>query len=57
VIGTGGVSGLLIRASGDLPVDIPRAPARETARRELSKRMYHENDPNLLERALDHFWE
>ncbi len=36
---------------------IPRDPAREAARRELSKRMYHENDPSLLERALNAFWE
>ncbi|MFJ2175596.1 DUF4129 domain-containing protein [Streptomyces sp. NPDC087851] len=43
----------LIRASGDLPVDTSRVPAREAAERELSKPMYHENDPNLLERALD----
>ena len=43
----------LIHASGDLPVDTSRVPAREAAERELSKPMYHENDPNLLERALD----
>ncbi|MFC5801660.1 DUF4129 domain-containing protein [Streptomyces formicae] len=47
---------LLIRAD-DAPVDIPRVPAREAAERELSKPMYHESDPNLLERALDRFWE
>ncbi|WP_406096389.1 DUF4129 domain-containing protein [Streptomyces sp. NBC_01013] len=46
----------LIRASGDIPVDIPRVPAREAARHELSKPMYHENDPNPLQRALDHLW-
>jgi hypothetical protein len=44
---------LLLRASGDLPVDTSRDPAREAAERELTKPMYHENDPNLLERALD----
>ncbi|MFD5746052.1 DUF4129 domain-containing protein [Streptomyces sp. NPDC127033] len=43
----------LIRTSSDLPVDISRIPAREAAERELSKPVYHENDPNLLERALD----
>ncbi|MGV9757868.1 DUF4129 domain-containing protein [Streptomyces tricolor] len=44
--------------SGDEPpVTIPRDPAREAARRELSKRMYHENDPGLLQRALDAFWD
>jgi hypothetical protein len=38
-------------------VTIPRDPAREAARRELSKRMYHENDPSLFQRALNAFWE
>ncbi|WP_137989027.1 DUF4129 domain-containing protein [Streptomyces vilmorinianum] len=41
----------------DIPLDIPRVPAREAAERELSKPMYHENDPSLLERGLDRFWE
>ncbi|MEU3529703.1 DUF4129 domain-containing protein [Streptomyces sp. NPDC038707] len=36
---------------------IPRDPAREAARRELSKRMYHENDPSWFQRALDAFWD
>ncbi|MEU2115100.1 DUF4129 domain-containing protein [Streptomyces sp. NPDC016459] len=45
------------RADGDVPVDISRVPAREAAERELSKPMYHENDPNLLQRGLDRFWE
>ncbi|WWR54018.1 DUF4129 domain-containing protein [Streptomyces sp. SCSIO 30461] len=50
---------LLIRADDgtDPPVDIPRGPAREAAERELSKPMYHQNDPNLLQRGLDRFWE
>ncbi|GGS52678.1 DUF4129 domain-containing protein [Streptomyces violaceus] len=39
------------------PLTTPRDPAREAARRELSKRMYHENDPSLFQRALDAFWE
>ncbi|MFF8730152.1 DUF4129 domain-containing protein [Streptomyces sp. NPDC015171] len=44
--------------SGDEPpVTIPRDPAREAARRELSKGMYHENDPGLLQRALNAFWD
>ncbi|MFJ8733860.1 DUF4129 domain-containing protein [Streptomyces bauhiniae] len=44
--------------SGDEPpVTVPRDPAREAARRELAKRMYHENDPSLLQRALNAFWE
>ncbi|MEU3655061.1 DUF4129 domain-containing protein [Streptomyces sp. NPDC032161] len=47
---------LLVRASGDIPVDTPRVPAREAAERELSKPMYHENDPGLLRRGLDQLW-
>lgn len=47
---------LLIRASGGIPVDTPRVPAREAARHELSKPMYHENDPNPLQQAVDHLW-
>lgn len=44
--------------SGDEPpVTIPRDPAREAAERELSRPTYHENDPSLLQRALDRFWE
>ena len=39
------------------PVTIPRDPAREAARRELSKRMYHENDPSWFQRALNAFWD
>ncbi|MET9804886.1 DUF4129 domain-containing protein [Streptomyces sp. NPDC006368] len=48
---------MLSRADADVPVDTPRIPAREAAERELSKPMYHENDPNLLQRTLDRFWE
>lgn len=45
-------------SSGDEPpLTIPRDPAREAARRELSKGMYHENDPSWFQRALDTFWE
>ncbi|MFF3749946.1 DUF4129 domain-containing protein [Streptomyces sp. NPDC002018] len=56
---TGGATSarVLIRLSDDIPVDTPRTPAREAAERELSKPMYHENDPNLLQRALDRFWQ
>lgn len=44
--------------SGDEPpVTVPRDPAREAARRELSKRMYHENDPGWFQRALNTFWD
>ncbi|MGW1406545.1 DUF4129 domain-containing protein [Streptomyces sp. NPDC002403] len=57
--GAGGTTAvrLLIRASGDIPVDTPRVPAREAAEHELSKPMYHENDPNLLQRGLDRLWD
>ncbi|MEL5959848.1 DUF4129 domain-containing protein [Streptomyces sp. CLV115] len=57
--GAGGTTAvrLLIRASGDIPVDTPRVPAGEDAKHELSKPMYHENDPNLLQRGLDRLWD
>ncbi|TQJ88557.1 DUF4129 domain-containing protein [Streptomyces sp. SLBN-31] len=45
------------RSGDEPPVTIPRDPAREAARRELSKRMYHENDPSLFQRALNAFWD
>ncbi|MFE7134604.1 DUF4129 domain-containing protein [Streptomyces sp. NPDC057638] len=56
---TGGVTaaGPMPRASGDVPVDIPRVPAREAAERELSKPMYQEHEPHLLQRASDAFWD
>ncbi|MEV6751714.1 DUF4129 domain-containing protein [Streptomyces sp. NPDC051214] len=49
----------LVRRTGDddPPVTIPRAPAREAAERELSDPAYHQDDPSLLQRALDRFWE
>ncbi|WP_433450772.1 DUF4129 domain-containing protein [Streptomyces sp. CA-142005] len=51
----------VVRAAGgsgdEPPVTIPRGPAREAARRELSKRMYHENDQGLFQRALNAFWD
>ncbi|MEW1779200.1 DUF4129 domain-containing protein [Streptomyces sp. NPDC086777] len=43
----------LAGSDGKPPVTIPREPAREAARHELSKRMYHENDPGLFQRALN----
>lgn len=57
--GAGGTTAvrLLIHASGDIPVDTPRVPAREAAEHELSKPMYHENDPNLLQQGLDRLWD
>ncbi|MGK5499482.1 DUF4129 domain-containing protein [Streptomyces sp. URMC 125] len=42
---------------GGAPVTIPRGPAREAAEDELSKPMYHENDPSLLRRLIDWVWE
>lgn len=39
------------------PVTVGRDPAREAARRELAKRMYHENDPSLLQRAMNAVWD
>ncbi|GAA2622308.1 DUF4129 domain-containing protein [Streptomyces vastus] len=48
---------VLPRSADEPPVTIPRDPAREAARRELSKRMYHENDPGWFQRALNAFWE
>lgn len=59
MFGTGGTATawLTTLTSEDIPVDTPRVPAREAAEDELSKPMYHENDPNLLQRAMDRFWE
>ncbi|MGW4759985.1 DUF4129 domain-containing protein [Streptomyces chartreusis] len=48
---------LLARSDDEPPLTIPRDPAREAARRELSKGMYHENDPSWFQRALDSFWD
>ena len=47
----------LVPTDDQPPVTIPRDPAREAARRELSKGMYHENDPSLFQRALNAFWD
>ncbi|MEW2134059.1 DUF4129 domain-containing protein [Streptomyces sp. NPDC005435] len=53
-----GHQALALGRSGDgPPVTVPRDPARGAARRELSKPMYHENDPSLFQRALDAFWD
>ncbi|MFE9772821.1 DUF4129 domain-containing protein [Streptomyces sp. NPDC005931] len=38
------------------PLTTPRDPAREAARRELSRNLYHENDPSWFQRALNAFW-
>lgn len=45
------------RSADEPPVTLPRDPAREAAEDELSKRMYHENDPSWYERAMDAFWD
>ncbi|MGW0737758.1 DUF4129 domain-containing protein [Streptomyces sp. NPDC002851] len=45
------------RTGDEPPVTIDRGPAREAAERELSRPMYHENDPSLFQRALNRFWE
>jgi hypothetical protein len=42
---------------GDVPVTIPREAAREAAQHELSKPIYHQNDPGLLQRTLDWLWD
>ncbi|MEV2255415.1 DUF4129 domain-containing protein [Streptomyces sp. NPDC050147] len=53
-----GATAVVLRTGDDdPPVTIPRAPAREAAERELSDPAYRENDPSLLQRALDRFWE
>lgn len=55
---TGAAAVLALPRTGDEPpVTIPRDPAREAARRELAKRMYHENEPGLVQRALNAFWD
>lgn len=51
------VLSLLTRSDDEPPLTTPRDPAREAARRELSKGMYHENDPSWFQRALDSFWD
>jgi hypothetical protein len=48
---------VLSRGDDRPPLTVPRDPAREAARRELSKRMYHENDPSWFQRALNAFWD
>jgi hypothetical protein len=51
-------SALTLAHSGDgPPLTVPRDPAREAARRELSKDLYHQNDPGLIQRALDTLWD
>ncbi|MEU7556132.1 DUF4129 domain-containing protein [Streptomyces sp. NPDC044571] len=56
--GWGGIiSQAITPAAVEPPVTTPRDGGREAAERELSKPMYHEHDPGLLQRALNRFWE
>ncbi|MFD9433186.1 DUF4129 domain-containing protein [Streptomyces sp. NPDC060002] len=48
---------LAARSDDEPPLTVPRDPAREAARRELSKDLYHQNDPSLFQRALDTLWD
>ena len=52
-----GAAPALARSGDQPPVTVPRDPAREAARRELSRDLYHQNDPSLLQRALDTLWD
>lgn len=40
----------------DVPVTIPREPARREAENELSEPLYHRDDPGPIERAVDWIW-
>ncbi|WP_329037915.1 DUF4129 domain-containing protein [Streptomyces sp. NBC_00178] len=57
--GPGGTSAAehVTGTGGGIPVDTSRVPAREAAQDELSDPMYHEHDPNLLERGINRFWD
>ncbi|KOG07809.1 DUF4129 domain-containing protein [Streptomyces viridochromogenes] len=55
-VGDRSLLSLPARSDDEPPLAIPRDPAREAAQRELSKGMYHENDPSWFQRALDAFW-
>ncbi|MEU8921099.1 DUF4129 domain-containing protein [Kitasatospora sp. NPDC048545] len=44
-------------AAGGAPVTVPRDPARDAARDELLNAEYHKNDPSILQRAVDWFWD
>ncbi|GHB42149.1 membrane protein [Streptomyces cirratus] len=50
-------TGGLITTAAAPPVTTGRDAAREAAERELSKPLYHQNDPSPLQRALDGFWD
>ncbi|QJT02104.1 DUF4129 domain-containing protein [Streptomyces asoensis] len=55
--GDAAVLSLSARSDDEPPLTVPRDPAREAARRELSKDLYHQNDPSLFQRALDTLWD
>ncbi|MFJ9764761.1 DUF4129 domain-containing protein [Streptomyces erythrochromogenes] len=60
MMSTGGLitrTAALLPTAETPPVTTPRAPAQEAAERELSKPMYHENDPGLVDRALRAFFD
>ncbi|WP_329384854.1 DUF4129 domain-containing protein [Streptomyces sp. NBC_01351] len=60
MMSTGGLittAAALLPTAETPPVTTPRDPAREAAERELSKPMYHQNDPGLLDRALRKFFD
>lgn len=42
---------------GGPPVTVPREAARHAAEHELSRPVYHQDDPGPIRRALDWFWE
>lgn len=52
----GGPAALTVRGD-EVPVTVPRGPARRAAEDELSNPVYHQDDPGPLERAVDWFWE
>ncbi|MFH7600266.1 DUF4129 domain-containing protein [Streptomyces racemochromogenes] len=55
---TGGPITIAATAGGDTPpLTTGREAAREAAERELAKPIYHQDEPGLLQRALDRFWE
>ncbi|OQR60000.1 hypothetical protein B6E66_32190 [Streptomyces maremycinicus] len=55
--GDAALRALPARSDDTPPLTVPRDPARDAARRELSKDLYHQNDPGLFQRALDTLWD
>jgi hypothetical protein len=55
---TGGAAAWRAAGTGDgPPLDVPRLPAREAAERELSRPVYGQEEPNVLLRAMDAFFD